>query len=322
MNGNITIDHGSGGKLTLDLIENVFKADSGLDSAILCDIAFTTDSHSVQPLFFKGGDIGKLSISGTVNDLLCVGAKPLYISSAFIIEDGFSIKSLEKIVESMKREAESAKVKIVCGDTKVIENKNSGGVFINTSGIGKIIKAIDGSNVQEGDAVIVTGTIGDHGFSILNEREKFNFKSNLSSDCSNLVDLIMPLIESDFNIKFMRDPTRGGLAMCLNELCYKKDYGMEIYEENIPIRKEVLGMSEILGIEPCYSANEGKMVIIADKKDAGNIISVLKKHSLGINSEIIGSITTKHPSKVVMNTAFGTKRILNMPVSDKMPRIC
>lgn len=320
----ITIDHGSGGKLTLDLIENVFMAEQpSLDAAILDDnIAFTTDSHSIQPLFFKGGDIGKLSISGTVNDLLCVGAQPLYISSGFIIEDGFEIESLKKIAQSMRKEAEKANVKIVCGDTKVIENKYSGGVFINTSGIGKVIKLIDGSKVKDGDDVIVTGTIGDHGFSILNEREGFNLQSNLSSDCSSLVDLIMPIIKSDCNIKFMRDPTRGGLAMCLNELCYKRKFGIDVYEDKIPVKKEVLSMSEMLGIEPYYSANEGKMVIISDKKDSADILNILKKHPLGENAEIIGKVTSNNPSKVILHRAFGTSIILNMPVSDKMPRIC
>jgi len=316
----ITMDHGSGGKLTLGLIENTFKAKAGLDSAILGDIAFTTDSHSVQPLFFKGGNVGKLSVSGTVNDLLCVGAKPLYLSSAFIMEEGFLIKDLEKIVESMKDEAKKANVKIVCGDTKVVEAGK--GFYINTSGIGKIIRLIDGLNIKEGDKIIVTGNIGDHGFAILNERENFNLTSNLISDCTELTGLILPLIESDLDIHWMRDPTRGGLAMCLNELCYKRDFGVEVFEELIPISDEVRSISEMLGIEPYYSANEGKIVIVANQKDASKILDVLHKHPLGQNAKIIGEITKDHPSKVLLNLSYGAKRLLSMPVVEKMPRIC
>jgi len=318
----ITLDHGSGGRLTLELIENVFKAENGLDSAILGDIAFTTDSHSVKPLFFKGGDIGKLAVSGTVNDLLCVGAKPMFLSSAFIIEAGFEIEKLEKIVNSMHEEASKADVKIVCGDTKVVENGKCDGVYINTSGIGKIIRPIDGKNIEDGDEVIITGTIGDHGFSILNEREGLNLETELKSDVTNLTEIILPLIESDLDIKFMRDPTRGGLAMCLNELCLRRDFGVEIYEDKIPVREEVKVISEILGIEPYYAANEGKMVIVISKRDSEKALGILKKYKLGKNASIIGRITFKNPQKVILNTRFGSKRILRMPVSDKMPRIC
>lgn len=318
----ITLDHGSGGKLTLELIENVFKAKNGLDSAIIEDIAFTTDSHSINPLFFKGGDIGKLSVSGTVNDLLCVGAKPLYLSSAFIIEAGLDMEKLEKIVESMTKEAKNANIKIVCGDTKVVENGKCDGVYINTSGIGKIIKPINGQRVRKKDVVIVSGTVGDHGFAILNERENLNLSSSLISDVSNLTGLLIPLIESELDIKFIRDPTRGGLAMCLNELCYNRDFGIEIYEEKIPIREDVRIISEILGIEPYYSANEGKVVIVSSNEDADKVLHILKQNELGKNAAIIGQITKENPKKVVLRTKFDTKRILKMPVADKMPRIC
>lgn len=316
----ITMDHGSGGKLTLELIENVFKAQAGLDSAILGDIAFTTDSHSIKPIFFKGGDIGKLSVSGTVNDLLCVGAKPMYLSSAFIMEEGFLIEDLEKIVQSMKNEAKKAHVEIVCGDTKVVEADK--GFYINTSGIGKIIRPIDGSNIKEGDEIIVSGNIGEHGFAILNERENFKLTSNLISDCTELTSLILPLIESDLEIHWMRDPTRGGLAMCLNELCYKKDFGVEIFEELVPISQEVTAFAEILGIEPYFSANEGKMVIVADENDTSKILDRLHSLSLGKNARLIGRITKEDASKVILNLSYGTKRIINMPLVEKMPRIC
>lgn len=317
---NITMDHGSGGKLTLELIENVFKANPGLDSAILGDIAFTTDSHSIKPLFFKGGDIGKLSVCGTINDLLCVGARPMYLSSAFIMEEGFAVSDLEKIAQSMRDEAKKANVEIVCGDTKVIEALK--GFYINTSGIGKIIRPIDGSNIQEGDKIIVTGNIGEHGFAILNERENLNLASNLESDCAQLTSLILPLIESDLDICWMRDPTRGGLAMCLNELCYKKDFGVEIFEELVPISNEVNSISEMLGIEPYYSANEGKMVIVVREKDASKVLDILRKNELGKNANLIGHITKDHPQKVLLNLSYGTKRLLSMPIVEKMPRIC
>ncbi len=316
----ITMDHGSGGKLTLELIEDVFKAQSKLDSAILGDIAFTTDSHSIKPIFFKGGDIGKLAVCGTINDLLCVGAKPLYLSSAFIMEEGFLIEDLEKIVQSMRDTARQAHVDIVCGDTKVIEA--SKGFYINTSGIGKIIRPIDGLNIKPGDQIIVTGNIGEHGFAILNERENLQVSSNLQSDCSELSSLILPLIESDLDIRWMRDPTRGGIAMCLNELCYKKYFGVEIFEELIPISQEVISISEMLGIEPYYSANEGKMIIVASKKDAPKVLDLLQKNPFGKNAAIIGNITENHPSKVLLNLSYGTKRLLNMPIVEKMPRIC
>ncbi len=318
----ITLDHGSGGKLTLELIENVFKTESDLDSAILGEIAFTTDSHSIKPLFFKGGDIGKLAVSGTVNDLLCVGAKPLYLSSALIIEAGFEIEKLKRIAKSMRVEAEKAHVKIVCGDTKVVEKGKCDGIYINTSGIGKIIKPIDGKNIVDGDVVIVTGTVGDHGFAILNEREQLNLETELESDVANLTDLILPLIESDVEVKFMRDPTRGGLAMCLNELCYRRDFGFEIFEEKIPVREDVKVISEILGIEPYYSANEGKMVIVLSKKDEEKALNLLRKDKLGENASTIGFVSTEIPGKVILNTKFGSKRLLRMPVSERMPRIC
>ena len=316
----ITLDHGSGGKLTLELIENVFKAKSGLDSAILQDIAFTTDSHSIKPIFFKGGDIGKLSIAGTVNDLLCVGAKPMYLSSAFVMEEGFLFEDLQRIVQSMHDETKKANVEIVCGDTKVIEANK--GFYINTSGIGKIIRPIDGKNITKGDDIIVTGNIGEHGFAILNERENLQLTSNLISDCSELTSLILPIIESELDIHWMRDPTRGGLAMCLNELCYKRDFGVEIFEEYVPISQEVLSIAEMLGIEAYYSANEGKMVIVVNSKDTLKVLDILSKHPLGKNSAVIGKITSDHPAKVILNLSLGTKRLLNMPIIEKMPRIC
>ncbi len=322
MNNIITLDHGSGGKLTLDLIENVFLAHSGLDSAILEDIAFTTDSHSVKPLFFRGGDIGKLAISGTVNDLLCVGAKPMYISSAFIIEAGFDMDKLKKIVASMKQEAKQSNVAIVCGDTKVVEHGKCDGVYINTSGIGKIIKPIDGKNIEDGDVVIITGTIGDHGFAIMNEREKLNLDVDLKSDVTNLTDLIIPLIEANVDIKFMRDPTRGGLAMCLNELCYKSNFGFEIFEETIPIKEDVLVVSEILGIEPYFVANEGKMVLVVNRRDEEKVLNILRENKKGKDAASIGFINMTLKEKVLLHTKFASKRILRMPIADKMPRIC
>ena len=322
MSQSITLDHGSGGKLTLELIENVFKSQSGLDSVILDEIAFTTDSHTIKPLFFKGGDIGKLSVAGTVNDLLCVGAEPLYLSSAFIIEAGFAIESLEKIADSMRKEAKRANVTLVCGDTKVVEKGKCDGVYINTSGIGRVIKPIDGGNIEDGDTVIVTGTIGDHGFAVMNERDGLNLEADIESDVSSLSDLILPIINSDIEVKYMRDPTRGGLAMCMNELCYKRNFGFNIFEEDIPVKKSVGVISEILGIEPYYVANEGKMILVVRKEDADNTLKLLRNKKSGKDAAIIGAVSYQIPQKVILHTKFGSKRIIRMPVTDKMPRIC
>ena len=222
----------------------------------------------------------------------------------------------------MQKEARKANVKIVCGDTKVVEKGKCDGVYINTSGIGKIIKKIDGSNVEDGDVVIITGSIGDHGFSIMNRRENLNIDVNLKSDVTQLSDVILPLLNSDIDIKFMRDPTRGGLAMCLNELCYKRHFGFEIYEDKIPIKEEVRVISEILGIEPYFAANEGKMVMVVKKEDASKTVEMLKKNPKSKDAAIIGKVKNSLQGKVVLITPFGSKRILKMPVSDKMPRIC
>ncbi|MCM8803862.1 MAG: hydrogenase expression/formation protein HypE [Candidatus Omnitrophica bacterium] len=331
----IILSHGSGGKLTYDLIENIFLKnfrneiiEKLTDSAIIefeeIDICFTTDSYTVNPIFFPGGDIGKLSICGTINDLAVCGATPLYISVSFIIEEGFEIKNIEKIVNSMRNIAKRAGVKIVTGDTKVVEKGKGDKIFINTSGIGikdKKIK-IGREYIEEGDVIIINGDIAEHGLSILIARNEFEIKSNIKSDCAPLNNLINKILKVSNRIKFMRDPTRGGLSSTLNEIVKNKEFGIIIYEEKIPIKKEVLSICEILGFEPLNIANEGKVVIVCDKKDSEKIIEIMRNTKYGEKAEIIGEIVKEPKGKVLMQTINGSLRVIEQPVGEQFPRIC
>ncbi len=331
----ITLAHGSGGKLTHELINQIFlphfKNDvlSQLhDSAILQlngeTLAFTTDSYVVKPLFFPGGDIGKLAISGTVNDLSVVGAKPLYLSVGFIIEEGFDISMLERIVTSMKDTASVAGINIVTGDTKVVDSGSADGLFINTCGIGTIAykTMLSISNIEPCDKIIINGTIGDHGLAVISERESLDFNPPIKSDCAPLNELIHKLINSGANIKFMRDPTRGGLATTLNEIVNTEKYGILVDEKNIPIKEDVRALCEILGYDPLYIANEGKVVIVASAHDADKVCEILNEDSLGRDAAIIGEILPEPAGKVCLKTVIGGTRILDMLVGDQLPRIC
>ena len=300
------------------------------DSAILnipsTRLAFTTDSFVVDPIFFPGGNIGALAICGTVNDLAVSGAKPLFISTSFIIEEGFPIPDLEKIVISIAKEAKKAKVHIVTGDTKVVNKGKCDKLFINTAGIGllnkKHIHISNGSRINEGDKVIINGTIGDHGMTVLNARESFHFDSRLQSDCAPLNHLINTVLKSTSGIKFMRDATRGGLASVLCELAVKSGFGIRIDESSIPVKKEVRGMCELLGFDPLYVANEGKVVMVVAKKEAEKVISVMKRNKEGRNSSIIGEINANYPAKVVLQTVSGGSRFIDLLSGDQLPRIC
>jgi len=331
----ITLAHGSGGKLTHELINQIFlphfKNDvlSQLhDSAILQlngeTLAFTTDSYVVKPLFFPGGDIGKLAISGTVNDLSVVGAKPLCLSVGFIIEEGFDISMLERIVTSMKDTASIAGINIVTGDTKVVDSGSADGLFINTCGIGTIAykTSLSISNIEPGDKIIINGTIGDHGLAVISERESLDFNPPIESDCAPLNEMIQKLINSGANIKFMRDPTRGGLATTLNEIVNMEKYGILVDEKNIPIKDDVRALCEILGYDPLYIANEGKVVIVASSSDTYKILDILRKDSFGKDAEIIGAIVNEPKGKVYLKTVIGGTRVLDMLVGDQLPRIC
>lgn len=331
----ILLSHGSGGKLTYRLINEIFMKyfkneylekldDSSLLKIKQNNICFTTDSYTVEPIFFPGGDIGKLAICGTVNDLSVNGAKPLFFSSSFIIEEGLDFNILEKIVKSMAKILKEEKIKIVTGDTKVVERGKVDKIFINTSGIGVKDKRmkLGIERIKKGDVVIINGYIGQHGLSIISKRKGLEFESEISSDCTALYSLIKELFKFGDKIKFMRDPTRGGLAATLNEIVLNSDFGIKIYQEKIPVSEDVASLCEILGFDPLYIANEGKVVVIADRKYGEKIVEVMRKHKYGRKAEIIGEVTDKVKGKVVMETEIGAERIVEFPSGEQFPRIC
>jgi len=333
----ILITYGAGGRQTRNLIENVllkYFKDPALrllpDSASLsifkscADICFTTDAYVVKPIFFPGGDIGKLSICGTINDLAVSGAKPLFISCSLIIEEGFRISDFEKILMSMADTAMLNSVRIVTGDTKVVDSGNGDGIFITTSGIGIKKKGLSMGidKIKPGDAVIISGVPGMHEISIVNARENLGFKSNLKSDCASVYGLVSKVLSSSNGVKFMRDPTRGGLASVLNEIVSNMRYGIRIYEEKIPVTKGVSSFCEILGFDILNLASEGRVVMIVDSDDCEKVVSIMRKHSHGRMSSIIGYVTDELPGKVVMKTKTGGERFILMPSGRQLPRIC
>jgi hydrogenase expression/formation protein HypE len=277
-------------------------------------------------LFFPGGNIGKLAVCGTVNDLAVSGADPLYISVAFIIEEGFSMKELELIVRSLAEEAVKAQVIVVTGDTKVVNKGKCDKLFINTAGIGSVRKenrlVSKARNIQPGDLIIINGTIGDHGLAVMSARESFNFKTPVVSDCASLNHLIRQMLDQSSRVKFMRDPTRGGVATVLNELAGKTGLGIEIDESALPVTRGVTAMCELLGFDPLHIANEGKVLIVADPVEGDHILEIMKKNNLGKQSAIIGRITGDHPGKVMLKTETGGRRIIDSLTGDPLPRIC
>ena len=331
----IILSHGSGGKLMHNLIESIFLKnfkndileklyDSGIIEFDDFDLCFTTDSYTIDPIFFKGGDIGKLSICGTINDLAVCGAKPLYLSASFIIEEGFEIKNIEKITQSMKKVAEDTGIKIVTGDTKIVEKGKVDKIFINTSGIGikeKRIK-LGIERIEEGDVIIINGEIGEHGLAVLLSRNIYDIDTDIKSDCAPLNKLIIEILKETDEIKFMRDPTRGGVSATLNEIVRNQNFGILIYENKIPIKKEVLSMCEILGFDPLNIANEGKVIIVCSKKESEKVIKKMRKNKYGKKAEIIGEIIKKPEGKVLIETLTGARRIVDMPVGEQFPRIC
>ena len=334
MKDTISIGHGGGGRLARDLIKNLFlkhlnnpKLAPLGDSAVFelngSTIALTTDSFVVKPIFFPGGDIGKLAVCGTVNDLSVVGARPLYLSCGIIIEEGFSLKDLEAITLSIKESADKAGVEVVTGDTKVIEKTTGGNIYINTAGIGIIENSIELGidKINIGDKIILSGTIGEHGIAVLSKREGFDFESTIESDCASLNEITQKALKAGC-IKFMRDPTRGGLAAVLNEIAEDGSLEIKIDEDAIPVRDDVKGICSMLGLDPFYIANEGKVVIVAAKGDAENILRTLHNDPLGQNASIIGEVTGKGKYGVYLKTPYGGTRILDMPVDDPLPRIC
>ncbi len=333
----ILLGHGSGGKLSHDLINNLFAKyfhndilQQQTDSAILKissgNLAFTTDSFVVDPIFFPGGNIGNLAIAGTVNDLAVAGACPMYISCGFIIEEGMPMDQLEQIVSSMADDAKAAGVLIVTGDTKVVDRGKCDKVFINTSGIG-VIDASNkdvsfGNNIKPGDKIIINGSIGDHGMAIMAARNELNIQTYIESDCAPLNHMIEKALKASSNIKFMRDATRGGLGTVLSELVSGKPYGIELMEESLSIKENVRGLCELLGFDPLYVANEGKVVMVVGSEDADLIVSVLKESLHGKEASIIGEISSDHPGMAWLNTSVGGKRVIEMLSGQQLPRIC
>ncbi|MDP4092523.1 MAG: hydrogenase expression/formation protein HypE [Bacillota bacterium] len=331
----ITLAHGSGGKMTHELINNLFKKyfsndilGQGDDSACLefkaGRMAFTTDSFVVSPVFFKGGNIGKLAVCGTVNDLASAGAKPLYLSCGFIIEEGMPVEELERIVCSMGETAKECGVRIVTGDTKVVQKGAADKVFINTSGIGIIPEGVNvsGRNAKPGDKIIITGNMGDHGCSIFLEREKLDINAEISSDCAPMNKIVEDILNITMDIHVLRDPTRGGLATTLNEIAGQSGVGIKLNEDAIPVRQEVAGVCELLGMDPIYMANEGKMIIILPECHANDVLKALKSNKYGENAAIIGEVTDKPAGRVSIKTVTGGSRIVDMLVGDQLPRIC
>jgi len=330
----ILLAHGSGGKLAHDLIEKDFVPAlanpllNRLDDSAVVDfsgrLAFTTDSYVVKPVFFPGGDIGKLAVCGTVNDLAMSGAKPLYLSLAFIIEEGLPQDELNKIVSSVRKAAQEAGVEIVTGDTKVVNRGGADKLFINTAGVGIIAEGVNisGDRAVPGDKVILNGTIGDHGIAVLSQREGLSFSTQLESDCAPLGSLVAEMLAASRDIHCLRDPTRGGLATTLNELAKQSKVSIRIEEEKMPVRQEVLAACEMLGFDPLYVANEGKLVAIVPAKDADKILKAMKENHYGAEAAIIGEVGAEHHSRVVMKTCMGSSRIIDMLVGDPLPRIC
>lgn len=331
----ILLGHGSGGKLSAELVRDVFlPALENPFLALLDDqaivainglrIAITTDSFVVKPLFFPGGDIGSLAVHGTVNDLAMGGATPLFLSSAFIIEEGFAVEDLRRIVNSMHTAATVAGVQVVTGDTKVVEKGKGDGLFINTTGIGIVPKGVElsANRARPGDRVLLSGTIGDHGIAILAQREGLEFETQIQSDSAALHTLVAEMLRTSCDIRVMRDPTRGGVSSTLNEIAQQSHVGIEIDESAIPIREEVRGACELLGLDPLYVANEGKLVAIVAPEAADKLLLAMRHHPLGREAQIIGSVTQQNGGLVTMRTPFGTTRIVDMLAGDQLPRIC
>ncbi len=332
----IVMGHGGGGKLGNELVENLFlpafrnpELENLGDAAVLDlpagRLAMSTDSFVVQPLFFPGGSIGELAVNGTVNDLAVSGAEPKFLSASFILEEGFPLNQLAAIVQNMAAAAATAGVKIVTGDTKVVERGHGDGCYINTAGIGVLRPGIQVGphRAQAGDAILVSGTVGDHGMAIMSVREGLEFESQIRSDCAALNGLIAEVLAAVGNaVHAMRDPTRGGLASTLNEIAQNSGVGMAIDEASLPVRPEVHSACELLGLDPVYVANEGKVVFFVAPEAADQVLAVLRAHPLGRDAAKIGRVTAEHPRMLVARTAMGSNRVIAIQIGEQLPRIC
>ena len=331
----VTLAHGSGGKATRALVEGLFLEELGNplleplgDSALLelngSRIAFTTDSYVVKPIVFPGGDIGELAVNGTVNDLAVAGATPVALSAGFVVEEGFEVAELRRLVASMARAAEAAGVAVATGDTKVVERGKADGLYVNTAGIGLVPSGVElgAERVRVGDRVLVSGTLGDHGMAVMIARGELALEVELESDTAPVHELAASLLELGGAVRWLRDPTRGGLATALNELAQDAELAVALEEAALPLRPTVVGACEILGIDPLYVANEGKLVAVVAPEAADDALERLRGHELGAEAAIIGEIRAEPEGLVLLDTAFGGSRIVDMLVGDPLPRIC
>jgi hydrogenase expression/formation protein HypE len=334
MEDRVLLAHGSGGKLSHDLISDNMLPSYGnayldrLDDSAVFELsgrlAFTTDSYVVSPIFFPGGDIGRLAVCGTVNDLSMSGASPKYISISLIIEEGLPMADLRSVVASIRDAASEAGVMVVTGDTKVVDNGSADKLFINSAGVGVVPPGVDisGSYAKPGDRVILSGSIGDHGMAVMSRREGLQFASPVESDCAPLNGLVAAMLESGAEIHCMRDPTRGGLSSTLNEFAAGSQVGIRIEEGAIPVKEAVRGACELLGFDPLYVANEGKLVAVVAPERADELLDIMRRNRHGAEAAIIGEAVADHPTRVVMRTGMGASRIVDMLVGEQLPRIC
>ncbi|MBY0575641.1 MAG: hydrogenase expression/formation protein HypE [Gallionellaceae bacterium] len=333
--GRVDMTHGSGGRAMAQLIDELFMA--AFDNEFLRQmndqacfpapggrIVMSTDSHVVSPLFFPGGDIGCLSVHGTINDVAMSGAKPLYLAASFILEEGFPLADLKRIVESMAQAARDAGVAIVTGDTKVVEQGKGDGVFITTTGIGAVPEGVNisGERARPGDKILVSGTLGDHGVAVMSLRENLTFHTSIESDTAALHELVAAMVAAAPDIHVLRDPTRGGLATTLNEIARQSAVGMMLHEDKLPVREQVKAACEFLGLDPLYVANEGKLVAICAPQDAGRLLQAMRAHPLGRDAAIVGEVIEDTRHFVQMETAFGGRRVVDWLTGEQLPRIC
>lgn len=335
-NEQIVMGHGAGGRMSHQLIQKAFMSvfdnpalragddAARVESNLHANLAISTDAHVVFPLFFPGGDIGKLAVCGTVNDVAMLGAKPLYLTAGFILEEGLPMETLKQVVASMKAAADEAGVQIVAGDTKVVQKGKADGLYITTAGVGAVREgvSISGANAKAGDAVILSGSIGDHGIAVLAARGELGFQSSLQSDVAPLNHLIDAMMNASSNVHVLRDPTRGGLATTLNEIAAQSNVGILLNEETLPVHPEVAAACEMLGFDPLYVANEGKLVTMVAREDAEKVLAAMRATKYGEGAVIIGEVTAEPRGRVLLKTELGSTRIVDMLAGEMLPRIC
>ena len=335
MRGAVDMTHGAGGRAMADLIRDVFHRHlaneylaQGNDGALLGKVAgrlvMATDAHVISPLFFPGGDIGALAVHGTINDVAMMGARPLWLSASFVLEEGFPLATLDKIVASMALAAREAGVPVVTGDTKVVERGKGDGVFISTTGIGVLADetTVSGSNARPGNAILVSGTMGDHGVAILSKRENLEFETEIVSDSQPLHDLVAAILAAAPDVRVLRDPTRGGLSATLNEIAHQSQVGMLIREAVVPVKPEVAAACELLGLDPLNIANEGKLIAICNAADADALLATMRAHPKGQDAAIIGEVVADERALVRMHTRLGGMRVVDWIAGEQLPRIC